>query len=313
MTQVRVGALKVRHMPPEYDTLFYRVHTPLSDEQTPPYPVVLLLPAFGCGAASYSWLASRLAQRGLTAVTYEWVGQVGDGRVSLTPGVESAALDVVSYGTIPSAPAVAALLDELEKLNASGELAGVIDLNRLVLGGHGAGGWLALQNATRRFFLTINAAFAYAPVALDLLAHVGHEPGVLPVLPSEVPTLTLAGTDDGVGTRLQADFGDDEPLSGVGLIKRQWDKCIGGGHGHAYFMSVRGANHYTIAHPVDEAALWALHDHEVAAPGEEARSLIADIIGRFICGYVRRAHGDLDALRRYIAHRPPLLTEARLK
>ncbi|MDZ4763485.1 MAG: hypothetical protein SGI73_02960 [Chloroflexota bacterium] len=308
-----VTTATVPHVNAADDTIFMRVHLPAeSDKVTPPpYPVVLLLPDIMCSAASYGWLAMRLAARGFAVVTYDWVVQSDRGIGRLTPGIEFAALDPTIYGTMPSAPAVPAVLTELERINARDILDGELDTHRLILGGHGTGGWLALHNATRRFFLGVTAAFAFAPNALDLLDRAGHEPGGLPVLPSDVPTLVIAASEDGIGTRLNAQFGAAGETGAV-LVRRLWDR-IGGGHGHAYFMALRGANHFTITHPLDTAAEAATADDPETASGDALRDLLAEIVGAFASGYVQRPHGDIDALRRFIAQRPPLLVEARLK
>jgi dienelactone hydrolase len=312
-----LSTTRVPHVNAAHDTIFMRLYLPDSPSE-PPYPVVILLPDLMCSAASYDWLATALAQRGFAAVTYDWIIHDDSGYGRLTPGVESTALDPSDYHTLPSAPAIPAILTELERLNGLDRLDGQIDLHRLIFGGHGVGGWLALHNATRRFFLGLTAAFAFAPNPGDLLERAGHESGALPVMPSDVPTLILAATEDRIETPLPPDERITPTESGTvrapgaALARRLWDR-VGGGHGHAYYMSVRGANHYTVAYPLDTAAGAAAADAPESAPGADLRALIADIVATFAAGYGRRAGGDIERLRRYIGQRPPLVGETRLK
>ena len=65
------------------------------------------------------------------------------------------------YGKAPTASALPTLLKELEKLQSEGVLAGLLDLNSVILGGHSAGGRVAIENADSQFFPSVVAAFAY--------------------------------------------------------------------------------------------------------------------------------------------------------
>lgn len=298
-----IGAAKVPHVPPTEDTILYRLYLP---EGIDPAPLVILLPAEGASAAGYGWLANRLAGYGVAVVTYDWAATLTPDVCGLTPGIELSALDAAMDAVMPSAPAIPAILSELERVNP--QIGGRIDLTRLILGGHGEGGWLALHNATRRFFLNALGAFAFCPNPLALMERAGHESVSMPVLPSEMPTLMIAASEDGVGARLNAQYGKAGER-GAAFLKRMWDRCVGGGHGHAYFMILRGANFTTFTHPTDTLPP---DTQPETANGVDLRALAGEIIGAFTTAYASGGM-DMSALHRFISKPPALLGETRLK
>jgi hypothetical protein len=154
---------RVENTPAPYDTLTLKVYYPAVFGDTPnerntgtipadtrhsPFPVVVFFPGVNVDIASYAWLAIELAKHNNIVVLFSWIAEDFPGSVSLTPGMDLNFIKPDTYGTGPSANALHAILDEMQRLNQSGLLAGLLDLNRIFLGGHSAGGtMMAMGNA----------------------------------------------------------------------------------------------------------------------------------------------------------------------
>ncbi len=205
-------AAKVESAQPPYDTVQLKIFYPArmsggdlekdmgivpADPQQAPFPVVIFFNGFNCDAQLYQWLAVKLAERGLVVVTFNWVAENLPGIISLTPGVDITIGKPATYGTAPTASALPALLAELEQLHSEGILAGMLDRQRIVLGGHSAGGRVAIENADPRFFPQVVAAFAYGAHSLGAV-RIGYEAGTVLPLPDSLPLLLMGGTCDGV-------------------------------------------------------------------------------------------------------------------
>ena len=97
-----------------------------------------------CGPELYQWLAVEFGQTGISGPLHllglpkiypEWW--------RLLRGVAIDKLTPAMYGKAPTASALPTLLKELEKLQSEGVLAGLLDLNSVILGGTfcWGGGW----------------------------------------------------------------------------------------------------------------------------------------------------------------------------
>ncbi|MBW4653697.1 MAG: hypothetical protein KME20_11775 [Kaiparowitsia implicata GSE-PSE-MK54-09C] len=162
-----------------------------------PFSVVILFNGINCGPELYQWLAVALAEQGLAAVTFAWVAENLPGMIALTPGVDLKMLMPDQYGQGPTASALPALLNELENLNAQGVLAGLLDLDHVILGGHSAGGRVAIESASPEFFPQVCAAFAYG-AHTAAVTQLGYSAGKILPLPDHLPLLLMGGTRDGV-------------------------------------------------------------------------------------------------------------------
>ena len=169
-------AVRVEGAEPPEDTahvrLFYPAAPTGSDEERltgelppdrrgAPLPVVVVVPAVNVGSDTYRWLAVELVRRGYAAVTYNHVGRLMPGHRGLSPGIDLRALGPGQLGTRPSASALGPVLEALAGLTAAGPMEGMLDLSRVVLGGHSAGGTLALANADPGWFPGVRAVFSY--------------------------------------------------------------------------------------------------------------------------------------------------------
>ncbi|MFD0593237.1 alpha/beta fold hydrolase [Catellatospora coxensis] len=117
-----------------------------ADADGAPYPVAVIVSGVNVGQEAYRWLAERLAAQGVVAVTYDWVGTLFGGLHGITPGVDLDAARPDGYGKRPTTPSLRPVLDALAAM--TGPVAGLLDLNKVALIGHSAGGTVALQSAS---------------------------------------------------------------------------------------------------------------------------------------------------------------------
>lgn len=264
-----------------------------ADRTRAPLPVVIFLNGINIGIESYHWLALELTGAGFVTVLYTHIAETLPGVIGLTPGIDLAQARPETYGSAPTCPAIAPILDLLARWNAQEghPLHQMLDLERVALGGHSAGGTVALQSA--RFFPQVQAVFAYAghTMASTLL---GFPPEtVLPVCARRI--LLLHGDRDGVIAASRARYGTDsarhDPVSATfeaASAEEIWQVLI------------PGANHFSIAHPVDETSGRIFLDEEMTRPAAELRAQIASLILTFLQG--REIQGEPHVMRQRMAH-----------
>ena len=276
-----------------YDRIHLKIFYPADNSQaenpfstTPaaqdlaPFPVVIFFSGFNCSLSMYQWLAIELAEKGLVVVLYDWLVETNQ-NVSLTPGVDLTAFSEEKYGNVPSSLALPLLLDELNNLQSTGVLADLLDLQKIILGGHSAGGRLALENADPKFSDGIAGAFSYgghsaAPMPL------GKEPGTILSLPNSLPMLLIAGTQDGVIANASKMYGLENWSTPAEPIIRTFREAIDREQRDSYLVIVEGANHFTIADTADPTLSVAEKDFAATQSEAEIRSSMASIIGLFI-------------------------------
>lgn len=314
-------AVRVPGLTAPHDTLHARVYYPgrltektveldygavEADGDAGPFPVVVFLPAINVGPECYRWLAQALADRGYAFVTFSHVGEVAPGQVALSPGLDPSRGRPESFGHAPTAIAVGPLLDELGALQTSGPLAGLLDLERLVLGGHSTGGALALQSAALRHFSSLSAAFSYGAHAGAATSLGWPANGVTP-LPGDVPLLLMGGERDGVvvasSHRYGAPHGD--PFA---LLRRTFTEAIPGGRGDAHLFLLAGASHFSFCHPDDPTSGRSFLDLRPTAPNEALRAFFVEVISAFLDAYVREDSEVVSQLEQFAVH--PLVLQA---
>jgi predicted dienelactone hydrolase len=165
--------IKVQDAQQPYDTIHLKVLYPALNtdiqkpyavdftEQAISFPIVIFFSGFNCNLGMYEWLASRLVARGMVVILFNWLAKNLPGKIALTPGVDLAAFSADVYGNMPTASALPLLLAEIENLQSESVLAGRLDLGKIILGGHSAGGRIALENANPQFFSQVAGAFSY--------------------------------------------------------------------------------------------------------------------------------------------------------
>lgn len=310
-------AAKVEGVASPYDTIHLKIFYPAqvsenspgqnmgtfpADSQKSPFKIVIFFNGINCGIESYQWLAVKLAERGLVVVTFSWVAQNLPGIVAITPGVDLKNLTPNTYGTGPTASALPTILAALEGLQSVGVLAGLLDLQQIILGGHSAGGRVAIESADSRFFPQVVAAFSYGAHSAAI-AQLGYEAGTILPLPNALPLLLMGGTCDGVIASNGALYGVTWEQANT-PVRRTFEEAIAGGRNDSYLLLLEGANHFSIAYPSDTTVGTTGLDFPATQPEEQVRSLMAEAIALFIDAHVRSQPTAITALHQLIESYP---------
>jgi dienelactone hydrolase len=244
-----------------------------------PMPVVIFFNGINVGIESYHWLAVKLAEANIVTVMYTHVAETLPGVIGLTPAIDLSMVKPETYGGGATCPAIQPILDSLTQLNDDNRspLYQALDLNRIILGGHSAGGTVALQNA--QFFEQVKAVFSYAghTMASTLL---GFAPGTVLHVGSK-SVLLMRGDRDGVIAASRVRYGTEGQSADP--VERTFDGACRPSAGEAAWnVLLRGANHFAIAHPLDETTGRFFLDLEMTRPAEEIREQIAGLVLAFI-------------------------------
>ncbi|PSB09911.1 dienelactone hydrolase [Pleurocapsa sp. CCALA 161] len=313
-------AVKVENASSPYDTIHLKVFYPgqaagsneapigivPADSQQSPFKVVIFFNGVNCGGELYQWLAMKLVERGLVVVTFSWVAENFPGMVALTPGVDINMLAPSMYGKGATASALPTLLMALKRLQAEGVLAGLLDLNQIVLGGHSAGGRVAIESANSQFFPEVAAAFAYA-AHTAAGTQLGYPAGTILPLPDSLPLLLIGGTCDGVIANSSHRYGVTWEQATTPIL-RTFHEAIAGGRNDSYLLLLEGANHYSACYPLDSTAGQLFLDFPPTQPETQLRDLIAEAIGLFIDAHVCSQPTAVEALNQLPRSNAPLIT-----
>jgi dienelactone hydrolase len=270
-------------------------------------PVVLFLSGINVAQESYRWLAVELVRSGHVVVTYDHVGQLMPGLVGLSPSVDLGALAPDVYGTRPTCDALVPILDELRALDADGPLAGLFDLDRVALGGHSAGGTVALQSASSALVPGLRAVFSYAGHTMTSAMVPGYEAGTVLPAATDVAALLVYGTEDGVIASSAARYGADSPER-ANPVRATFDHGVPGGRDDAYLVELAGANHFAIGEPEDPTASRGFLDgHAQVDPGE-SRETLGTFVSTFLRAHLKGEPTAVEELRRLVANPPPTIS-----
>ncbi|MBF6331170.1 alpha/beta hydrolase family protein [Nocardia transvalensis] len=258
-----------------------------ADPARAPYPVVLFLSGVNVAQDCYRRFATALTESGMVVVTFDRVAELFGGQLGLTPGVDLEAATPATYGTRPTCPTIGAVLEGLAELNDRAPLRNALDLNRLALGGHSAGGTVVLQSA--RFFPSVRAVFAWGAHTM-VATMLGWDPGT--VVPAQVacPVLLGVGTNDGVIQGSADRYGEDADRPDP--VARTFAEALP--DGEHLLAVVPGANHFGIA-DADPTAARAFLDGPAEAP---ALASVARLTSAFLRTHLLgspSARAELDA------------------
>lgn len=240
-------------------------------------PVLLLAGNFNCPPELYAWLAKRLAARGWAVVTWTWVTPLFGGRPGLNTGIDLSAVTPSSFGSRIPSVLLPAILDRLPSIP---DLAGVLDTSRLVLGGHSAGGTMALLCSS-----WLGApAFSYGGHTRTQVPQGFGEDHYLPL--GEGPALLLlGGTDDGIGDAIaRAQTGRD---SGGHPMALMVSRSVPAGR-PCELVLVAGANHYSVCEGYDGTSGRGYLEAGASGDPVELREQIATAIELFLDREVTR-------------------------
>jgi len=250
-----------------------------ADKSYAPMPVVIFFNGINVGIESYHWLAVKLAEANIVTVMYTHVTETLPNVIGLTPAIDLSKVKPDTYGSGPTCPAVQPVLDSLAQLNEDEKspLHQAMDLNNIILGGHSAGGTVALQNGAH--FEQVKAIFSYAghTMASTML---GFAPGTVLNIGSK-RTLLMRGDKDGVIAASRVRYGTDEQSPDP--VAKTFDEAYQpSAESEAYDILIEGANHFAVAHPLDETTGRFFLDQEMTRPADEIRNQIANLVLSFI-------------------------------
>lgn len=264
-----------------------------------PRPVAILMPGINVAPESYGWIARALAEVGFVAICYGWISEELPGLPALSPGLDVQALTPEDYGKRPSATALGALLADILAMNAAGPLAGQLDPERILLGGHSAGGSVALMNARPEWFPGVRAVFSYGSHS-KASTMLGYAADTYLELPADVPTLILGGSEDGVIAASAFRYGQgDAPADPVGPLMRTFAEALPRQQGDSHLAILRGANHFSACWPADPATGRPFLDQPCTRDEAEIRRDLSKLICDFA---LARVQDDVEAEARLRQH-----------
>jgi len=253
-------------------------------------PAVVIMPGINVTPDSYRWMASELAATGFVVAVYSLVEDLGPLGHGITPGFDLAALAPEALGTRPSA---SVLGDVIDLVTGDPLLGDHVDPDRLALGGHSAGGTMALQNAQPAWFPGIRAAFAYAGHTMAATRLGYGEAAIMPI-PSATPLLLLSGANDGViaasRDRYRSGDGPHDP------VRSTLEEAVTADSGDCWFVELADGTHFTACHPIDHTSARSFLE-PADPPGQTAaRRLLADLVLAFLVEHLNGGPSTLGDL-----------------
>lgn len=252
-----------------------------ADCKQAPFPIIIMMPGINVSPEAYDWLAQGLATRGIVTVTYSFVTEEIPGLISLSPGIDLEYLKPEKFGKAPTATALAAIIKELIRVNSDSVLQGTLALDKIVLGGHSAGGTVALLNGHPDWFPGLTGVFSYGAHTAAATTLGWPDNSYLPS-PSLLPTLMLGGDCDGVIEGSQMRYSNSTDNSASSKLEQSFEQAITSNRGDCHLAIVSGANHFAIAYPEDNTTGRGFLDKEATRPGQQIRQILEQLIGLFI-------------------------------
>jgi hypothetical protein len=243
-----------------------------------PFSIAVFCNPVNIGPEFGRWVGIALAHAGFVTATFSWMSNV-QGFDVMVPGIQS------GPGT------VAAITKGIARLNEQpGPLEGRLDLTQVVVGGHSAGGSIALMAADSATHPNVRAVFSMAghnarpnavggaveSVRFDSLGAGG------------VPVMLIAGTNDGVIDRSRFRYGIN-PGEVWDPMRRTFEESLSELGGRHVFVRLDGANHFSFADPDDDVTVGRpFMDSPATTSGPVVRAWCARAIGTFCRTAVER-------------------------
>ena len=281
-----------------------------ADPARAPFPVVVLFNGINVTPDSYRWLAVSLAAQGYAVVTFSFVAEVFGAGISMSPGLDVDAFRPDVFGSRPCSTVLQPVLDALAKVGAP--LEGLLDLDRVAIGGHSGGGSVVLQSANPAWFPQVRAVFTYGAHAMSSTV-LGWPTGHVLELADDVAVLLLTGEHDGVMAASAVRYGEEAGDERVDPVARTFDRSFPGGRGDVFHVVLRGANHFTVAHPLDPTSARAFLDEPATTDEDEARAALAETVQLFLDGHLRADADARSRLTDWTTAPPPAVLSARSK
>ena len=310
---------------PPYDTAHLKVFYPAAptgdmtermtgvvaaDAARGPFPVVVLFNGINVTADSYRWLAEALAARGYAAVTFTLVEEVFGTGVAVSPGIDVGMIRPETFGSAPCGTALQPILDALAKLG--GPLEGLLDLENVALGGHSGGGTVVLQSANPAWFPTVRSVFTYGAHAMASTV-LGWPVGHVMDLSDEVAVLLATGEHDGVMAASAVRYGEEGGVDRIDPVERTFDHAFAGGRGDVHHLVLRGANHFTMAHPLDTSSARSFLDEPATGDEDAARDVLVEALDLFLRASLRGDAAAAETLGGWTTTPPPAVLTLRSK
>lgn len=207
-----------------------------------------------------------------------------------------------AYGSAPTTPALRPVLNRLRELNAHGPLAGMLDLSRVALLGHSAGGTVALQSAGPRWFPEVAAVVTYG-AHLMASTQLGFEPGTLVHSPATVPVLLVTGDEDGVMAASAIRYGEQVGEEKYDPVERTWYEGLPWSQ-EVWLAVLNGAGHLLPVAPEDPTSARGFLEPPLTADQDELRETFVDLVRTFLASHLRGDPAASAVLTQHLASTP---------
>ena len=268
-----------------------------ADRSRAPWPLIIMLPGINVTPDSYRWLAIRLVQAGYCVATYASIGSLGPAGRGITPGMDMAAFGPDMTASRCSATALRPLLDAIADLNEP--VQGLIDFERVAIGGHSAGGTIALHNTDPRWVPGLVCAFGFGGHTMTSMS-LGHREASVTTVPSKVPILLLTGADDGVVAASRDRYRTDDQAHNP--VQRTFDEAIRRNQNDSWLVELADGNHFTICDPIDETSGRSFLEAELRSTDSAARDTLALVLLAFLSEHCREL-GEQDRVEDLVGAR----------
>ena len=153
-----------------------------------------------------------------------------------------------------------------------------------------AGGTVALQSASPRWFPEVRAVVTYGAhtMASQML---GHPPSTLLPAPVEAPVMLLAGTADGVVAASSVRYGEEPGAPTHDPVTATWERALPSTT-EAWLVHLAGASHMLAAHPHDPTTARGFLEDPPTGDDAARRDALATTITSFLRASLR---GDAEA------------------